>query len=186
MPAKKRIISAILCFAMLIGMYATTFATTFSAGPIPDIAGVTQEAYMKEVEDTIKGYIRMKGMNTSNLSMSQPMPIYGADAENMRDIFLFRDKKCIGIMALAYVDNEYASSFVAGDCDPITDACNKNQSIALVSGEYYLVLFTDDGWSFVSGLEDSVDEAALNKTGNSYERQVLSLTPIVFSDEEAM
>ena len=186
MPAKKRIISASLCFALLIGMYATTSATTSSAGPVPDIAGVMQEDYMKEVEDTLKGYIRMEGIDTTNLSMSQPMPIDGADSENMRMIFLFRDKKCIGLMSIAYVDNEYVSGFVARDYDPITDAFNKNQSIALVSGDYYMVMFTDDDWSFVSGLEDSVDETALNKTGNSYERQVLSLTPIVFSDEEAM
>lgn len=186
MPAKKRIISAIICFAMLVGMYATTSATSFSSGPIPDIAGVRQEDYMKEVEDTIKGYIRMDGIDTFNLSMSQPMPIYGADLENMRDIFLFRGNECIGIMALAYVDNEFASSFGAGDCDPITDAFNKNQSIALVSGETCLFMFTDDGWTLVEGHDIFAEETALSKTGDSYKRQVLSLTPIVFSDEDAM
>ena len=54
MTAKKRIISVILSFVMVIGMCATTLA----AESIPDITGVTQEDYMKALHDTIKDYIR--------------------------------------------------------------------------------------------------------------------------------
>jgi len=47
MSAKKRIISVILSFAMVIGMCATTFA----AVSIPNIAGVTQEDYMEKARE---------------------------------------------------------------------------------------------------------------------------------------
>lgn len=56
MSAKKRIISVILSFVMVIGMCATTFA----AESIPDVeGGVTQEDYMEKAKDTIKDYIRV-------------------------------------------------------------------------------------------------------------------------------
>ncbi len=182
MSAKKRIISVILSFAMVIGMCATTFA----AESIPDIAGVTQEDYMKELEDTIKGYIDVCEINTSDLSMSQPIPINGSNDENNRAIFLFSGTKCIALMMFTYVNNEYASSFSEGDYVEITEALNKNQSIALVSFEECMVMFTDDSWELIDGNEDFVQEAALNKARVGYEKQTLNLTPIAFSDEDAM
>ena len=180
MSAKKRIISVILSFVMVIGMCATTFA----AESIPDVAGVTQEEYMKEAEDTMKDYIRINRMDTSDLSMSQPISINGSNDENNRVIFLFRGTKCIALMMFTYVNHEYASSFSEGDYAEITDALNKNQNIALVSNEECMVMLTDDSWEIVTGNKDFVQETALSKARASYERQVFRLTPIVFSDEE--
>ncbi len=167
---------------MVIGMCATTFA----AESIPDIAGVTQEDYMKEAEDTIKDYIRVSNIDTSNLSISQPIPIHGGSDENDCAIFLFRGTECIAYMVFSYVDNEYASSFFEGNYLEITDALNKNQSIALSSNEECIVLFTDDGWTFFDVNEDFAQDLVLSRSSVIYERQPLSLTPIVFSDEDAV
>ena len=79
MSAKKRIISVILSFAMVIGMCATTFA----AGSIPNIAGVTQEDYMEKARDTIKDYIRVSNIDTSDLSISQPIQIHGGNDDKI-------------------------------------------------------------------------------------------------------
>ncbi len=122
MTAKKRIISVILSFVMVIGMCATTLA----AESIPDITGVTQEDYMKALHDTIKDYIRDCEIDASNLSMSKPIPINGSNDENNRAIFLFSDMKCIALMMFTYANNEYASSFSEGDYVEITDALSKN------------------------------------------------------------
>lgn len=181
MSAKKRIISVILSFVMVIGMCATTFA----AESVPDVAGVTQEEYMKEAEDTMKDYIRINRMDTSDLSMSQPISINGSNDENNRAIFLFRGTKCIALMMFTYVNHEYASSFSEGDYSEITDALDKNQNIALVSNEECMVMLTDDSWEVITGNEDFAQEIALSKARASYEKQIFNLTPIVFSDEDA-
>lgn len=182
MSAKKRIISVILSFVMVIGMCATTFA----AESIPDVEGVTQEDYMEKAKDTIKDYIRVSNLDTSDLSISQPILIHGGSDENDCVIFLFRDMECIAYMVFSYVDNEYASSFFEGDYVEITDALNKNQNIALSSNEECMVLFTDDGWTLFDVNEDFAQDVVLSKSSVSYERQPLNLTPIVFSDEDAV
>lgn len=182
MLAQKRIISIVLSFVMVIGMCATTFA----AESIPDIVGVAQDDYMKEAEDTIKDYIRICGIDVSNLSMSQPIPINGSNDENNHAIFLFSSMKCIALMMFTYVNNEYASSFSEGDYVEITDALSKNQNIALVSNEECMVMLTDDSWEVITGNEDFAQETVLSKARASYEKQIFNLTPIVFSDEDAI
>ena len=180
MSAKKRIISVFLSFAMVVGMCATAFA----AESIPDVAGVTQADYMKEVEDTIKEYIGVCEINTSDLSMSQPIPINGSNDENNRAIFLFSGTNCIALMMFTCVNNEYASSFTPADYSEITDAFNKNENIALASNEECMVMLTDDSWEVVTGNADFAQEIVLSKARASYEKQALNLTPIVFSDED--
>lgn len=180
MSAKKRIISVFLSFAMVVGMCATTFA----AESIPDVAEVTQADYMKEVEDTIKDYIRVSRMDTSDLSISQPILIHGGNDENDCAIFLFRGTQCVAYMVFTYFDNEYASSFFEGNYLEITDALNKKQNITLVSNEESIVLFTDDGCMVFEGNEDFAQEIVLSRAVANYEKQPLSLTPIAFSDED--
>lgn len=167
---------------MVISMCATTFA----AESIPDVAGVAQEDYMKEAEDTIKDYIRVSNIDTSDLSISQPMFIHGGNDENDCAIFLFRGTECVAYMVFTYFDNEYASSFFEGNYLEITDALNKNQNIALVSNEESIVLFTDDGWVVFEGNEDFAQEIVLSRALANYEKQPLSLTPIAFSDENVV
>lgn len=165
---------------MVIGMCATTFA----AGSIPNIAGVTQEDYMEKARDTIKDYIRVSNIDTSDLSISQPIQIHGGNDDNDCAFFLFRGTECVAYMVFTYFDNEYASSFFEGNYLEITDVLNKNQSIALSSNEECMVLFTDDGWTLFDVDEDFAQDIVLSRSSVSYERQPLSLTPIVFSDED--
>lgn len=160
------------------------YAAASAAKPIPDIAGITREDYMKEVKDTIKDYIEICKIDASNLSIAQPIPIIGSNDENNRAVFLFHDMECIGLMMFSYVNHSYASSFTQGNYVEITNALNKNQRIALVSFEWCMVMLANDGWELVSGNDDFVREAELDKVRANCKRQAISLTPLVFSDEE--
>lgn len=129
----------------------------------------------------IKRYIACENIDKrSALSMSQPFEIVNADIPQTKQVFLFLEGQCIGVLTFAY-NGRYSSSFIHTKLSQITACAETGEPIALIADAGELLLSTKNGVRKLLGeKDDSSSDSLSNRIIENAAKRKIVLTG--FSD----
>lgn len=170
----KRILAMLLSVVMMFSVMQPAFAAT-------SVSTIFNSDFEEYAMDAVQRYIGVCGTDLSQaeLGLSQPLQSYNG-ADNARIFFLFDGDSCIGELAVAYVNGEFASSFTLGDFSPVTDAYKESEPFSLITQGEALLLATNISTEVISGVVDyaeTISTFTQEHDEASLQKEVLTLTP---------
>ena len=113
----------------------------------------------------------------TNLYISQSFPLLNL-ASTKRDIFVFQDKKCIGIVAVNRWNDKLVSSFTPLDSDLINNCLKERTPLVLISDGMRLWVVTETN-SFPLNLIESARDNVKWITDYEPFQEVITLTALI-------
>lgn len=175
MKTKIRIMALSVLFMISLSILTPVLAMT---------QGVTDTAipiakYEEYADGVIKDFMALNGIvYTSELKLSNPIPVDNDNDGNNRAIFLFRNSECIGMMMITFINGKFTSSFSKESIPAITSALNESRRFSLVSSNDALWIVTDGIGTNISGRSDAILTNSGNRLSYSNENQTIVLKQI--------
>lgn len=156
MKKVEKTISFVLTMGLSISMVLPAFAENVQ------LSNSTNDARQEYVESVLPRYLALKdNIDYGNIQISEPITVENREDGTSRTYIVTNDDVYIGLLSVAYIDNEFVSSYMFDEDSSITNIIQTGTPFALVAYDECLLMQTQENNIVVANDNIQLDEIEL-------------------------